>query len=213
MKQAFNSRALFPALALFIALGAIPARAGVQADRAPDPVAAHHTQIPDDPVRRTHVEVPLGKVQLVRDDGVGVNLNELLRSDRPVYVDFIFTTCTALCPIMSATFAALEEKLGAARNAVNLISISVDPEEDTPRRLREFRKKYGAGDEWHFYTGTLEASAAAQRAFGVFTGDKMLHQPVMLFRAAPGAPWVRFDGFTTPEELYRELPREQAAVK
>ena len=212
MKQAMKFVALAVAL---LAQGPVQAQAPAAAPqvRAADPVAAHHTRISDEIVQRTHVQVPLGQVQLVREDGMSVSLNDLLLMDRPAYVDFIYTTCTALCPIMSATFAALQDKLGAARDRVNLISISIDPEEDTPRRLREFRKKYDAGDEWHFYTGSLEQSIAAQRAFGVFTGDKMQHAPVTLFRAAPDAAWVRFDGFVTPEDLYRELPKPQAAVK
>jgi len=195
------------ALALAVASALRPARA----EAAPDSVPSHRLHVDVDPVQRTLVEVPLGPVQLVREDGVSVSLNELLNADRPVYVDFIYTTCTALCPIMSGTFASLQDKLGSARDRVSLISISIDPEEDTPRRMREFRRKYDAGDEWHFYTGTLEQSIAAQRAFGVYTGDKMLHQPVMLFRAGPKARWVRLDGFATPDDLLRELPLEQAA--
>jgi protein SCO1 len=189
------------------------ARADVPASPARDPVASHHTRVGVDAVRRTLVEVPLGRVQLVREDGARVNLDELLHADRPVFVDFIYTTCTAVCPVMSATFAALQEKLGPAGASVDLVSISIDPEEDTPRRLREFRKKYDAGEGWHFYTGSLEQSVAAQRAFGVFTGDKMLHQPVTLFRAAPAERWVRLDGFATPQDLYRELPPGRLAGK
>ena len=143
-------------------------------------------------------------MHLIRDDGRQVSLSEALDTDHPVFVDFIYTTCTAICPVTSATFAALQEKLAAAHDAVSLVSFSIDPEEDTPRRLTEFRKKYGAGPQWHHYTGTVEASIATQRAFGVFTGDKMGHTPVTLFRAAPGQPWVRLDGFATPDELLRE---------
>lgn len=50
----------------------------------------------------------------------------------------------------------------------------------------------------------MEASISKQRALGVFTGDKMGHTPVTLFRAAHGRPWVRLDGFATPDELLRE---------
>jgi protein SCO1/2 len=191
--------------------GLLPPAAGAAGEAAPPAAPSHHLQVDVDPVRRANVDVTLGKVQLVREDGASVSLNELLRADRPVFVDFVYTTCTAICPVMSATFAGLEEKLGRARGAVNLISISIDPEEDTPRRLREFRKKYDASEAWHFYTGTLEASIAAQRAFGVFTGDKMLHQPVILYRTSPSDRWVRFDGFATPQDLFRELPPPLAA--
>ena len=62
--------------------------------------------------------------------------------------------------------------------------------------------------EWQYYTGTVEASVAAQRAFNVYRGDKMNHTAVAFFRAAPGKPWLRLDGLATPDELlsaYHEI--------
>jgi protein SCO1/2 len=125
-----------------------------------------------------------------------------------VVLNFIFTTCSSICPLMSQTFAQFDRQLGAERSRVHLMSISVDPEEDTPARLREYARKFHAGPEWQHYTGTVEASLAAQRAFNVWRGDKMSHTPITLLRAAPGRPWVRIDGFVTPSELVR-LYRQQ----
>ena len=92
-------------------------------------------------------------------------------------------------------------KLGADRDKVHLVSISIDPENDTPERLRAYAAKFGAGPEWQHYTGTLAASVAAQKAFNVFREDKMDHNPVVLLRAAPGKDWLRIDGFATADEL------------
>jgi protein SCO1/2 len=88
------------------------------------------------------------------------------------------------------------------------MSISIDPEEDTPARLREYAQKFHAGPEWQHYTGTVEASLAAQRAFNAWRGDKMSHTPLTLVRAAPGQPWLRIEGFVTPTELLK-LYRKQ----
>jgi protein SCO1/2 len=88
------------------------------------------------------------------------------------------------------------------------MSISIDPEQDTPTRLTEYARKFHAGPEWQYYTGTLAASIAAQRAFDVYRGEKMRHTPVTLLRSAPGKPWLRIEGFVTPDELlddYRRL--------
>lgn len=161
--------------------------------------------------RRTTMQVSLGEVPLVREDGVKVKLADLLHGPRPVYVDFIFTTCTGVCPMLSANFAALQRRLDAAHAQADLISISTDPEQDTPARLRAYRQKYGGGERWHFYTGTAQADAAALRAFGVYTGDKMLHAPVTVFRADPAAPWIRLDGFASADDLYRELSPAKTA--
>jgi protein SCO1/2 len=43
-----------------------------------------------------------------------------------------------------------------------------------------------------------------QRAFDVYRGDKMEHQPVTFLRALPGKPWVRYEGFPSPDLLARE---------
>jgi protein SCO1/2 len=148
------------------------------------------------------------QVQLVRQDGKSVSLAEELNDGRPVVLNFIYTTCQTTCPLSSATFALFEKHLGPERDKVHLVSISIDPEQDTPERLRTYAKKFGAGPEWQQYTGTPQASVAAQQSFGVYYGDKMSHTPVTLLRAAPGKPWTRIDGFVTPEQLmqiYREL--------
>jgi protein SCO1/2 len=100
----------------------------------------------------------------------------------------------------------VQQRLGDNRDRVHLMSISIDPEQDTPARLREYAKTFHAGPEWHHYTGTLAASQAAQRAFDVYRGNKMDHAPATLVRPSPGAPWVRINGFATADQLLAELP-------
>ena len=104
------------------------------------------------------------------------------------------------------TTSELQTKLGAARNSVHLMSITIDPEHDSPSRLRDYASKFGAGPERQHYTGTLAASQAAQQAFDVYRGDKMDHAPATLVRTAPGARWARIDGFATADQLLAELP-------
>jgi protein SCO1/2 len=140
-------------------------------------------------------------VELVRDDGQPVTLPAELADGRPVVLDFIFTTCTTICPVMSQTFTRLQEKLGDARDRVHLVSISIDPEQDTPARLSAYARKFRAGPGWRLYTGTAEASVAVQRAFDAYRGDKMRHTPATFLRAGPGRAWVRIDGFASAEEL------------
>jgi protein SCO1/2 len=167
-----------------------------------DPHAHHHVA---SEITRSTTDYAIPDVRLVREDGKTVLLSEELNDGRPVVMNFIYTTCTTVCPLTSQTFSELQSKLGARRNAVHLMSISIDPEQDTPARLSEYAKKFGAGPEWQFYTGTPQASVATQRAFNVYRGDKMDHAPVTLVRTAPGKPWVRLDGFVTPDQMLREL--------
>lgn len=159
-------------------------------------------------VTRSVVNYPVPAIGLVRDDGRNVALIDELDDGRPVVLNFIYTTCTGICPLASHTFSQLQHELGAERDHVHLVSISVDPEEDTPTQLRAYAQKYSAAPGWQHYTGTVAASTAAQRAFDVYKGDKMGHMPVTLVRMAPGEPWVRFDGFATADMLLKELHRK-----
>jgi protein SCO1 len=174
-------------------------------------VAAAIAAEPD--VKRSTAEYNIPQVQLVRDDGKPVMLPTELNDGRPVVMTFVFTTCTSICPLLSQTLARVQEKLGADRERVHLVSISIDPEEDTPARLAAYSKELHAGPEWQHYTGTMQSIIATARAFNVYRGDKMSHTPVILFRRAPGTPWVRFDGFVTADDLVREIRSEDIASK
>src|SRR6185369_15832656 len=70
-----------------------------------------------------------------------------------VAINFIFTTCTTVCPVLSATFRRVQVELENSHSDVKLISISVDPTVDTPERLRDFAEKFKAGPGWTFVTG------------------------------------------------------------
>jgi protein SCO1/2 len=191
-------------LALTIAAAATTSGAA----EARDPHAMHHHRIPPPPdARRLTVEYEIPAVNLVRNDGKTVALAEEFNDGRPVFLNFIYTTCTAICPITSQTFAMFQERLGKDRDRVHLMSISIDPEEDTPARLTEYARTFGAGPEWQHYTSSAATSLAVQRAFDVYRGDKMNHVPVTFLRTAPGKPWIRLEGFVTADRLVDEYRR------
>ena len=165
---------------------------------------ADHRQTATETMRST-INYTVPQVKLVRDDGKTVALADELNDGRPVVMNFIYTTCSGICPVLSSTFSQLQGRLGSERDKVHLVSISIDPEQDTPARLREYARRYGAGPEWQHYTGTAAASLSVQRAFDVYRGDKMSHAAVTLLRLSPGQPWRRLDGFATSDDLLREL--------
>ena len=158
-------------------------------------------------VSRSLVSYQAPEVTLVRADGQHVSLPDELDDGRAVLLSFIFTSCPSTCPLTSRTVEEFQRMLGPESANVHLMSISIDPEEDTPARLAEYARRFHAGPTWHYYTGTLAASIAAQRAFDVYRGEKMSHTPVMLLRVAPGKPWLRIEGFVTADELVRDYHR------
>ena len=170
----------------------------------------HHHAMPaaQDGYVRSQANYTVPDVRLVNAEGASVPLrSELAEQDKPVILNFIFTTCGAICPVMSATFSQVQDALGEARDAVRMVSISIDPEQDTPAALKAYAGKYGAGPQWQMLTGSLDDSISVQRAFDVYRGDKMSHQPATFLRAAKGQPWVRLDGFASAEDILREVGR------
>src|SRR5256885_197986 len=134
--------------------------------------------MPQDGVTVTTVNYTIPPVHLVRETGQSVLLTQELDDGRPVIMNFIFTTCETTCPLSSQTFAQFQSKLGPEDRRVHMVSISIDPEHDTPQRLRAYANKFHAGPQWQHYTGTLHDSLAAQQAFGAYRGDKMGHTPL-----------------------------------
>lgn len=143
-------------------------------------------------------------VALTDADGKAVRLRELLATPDPVMLNFIFTTCGAICPVMSKVFSEVPGSLGAQADRLRMISISIDPEHDTPARLKSYAGTYGASTRWTFLTGRVEDVKAVQLAFDSYRGDKMSHEPLTLLHLAPGKSWVRIDGFASAKDLAQE---------
>jgi protein SCO1/2 len=92
--------------------------------------------------------------------------------------DFIFTSCPGICKDMSSNMSEIRRTFpGDPR--LNFVSISVDPETDTPAVLREYADRYNADDRWHFLTGESDAiQAIATKNFKVGGGeDHLVHSP------------------------------------
>jgi protein SCO1/2 len=147
-------------------------------------------------------------IKLVDMNGVQISLTDALSSAEPVILNFIFTTCTTICPVMSSTFQQVQTKLGSKRSNARLISISIDPENDTPAKLKVYAAKYKAGPQWKFLTGTFDNSLLVQNAFGVFAGEKMNHKPVTFLKAKGSEnQWVRLDGLINAPDVIKEFDK------
>jgi protein SCO1/2 len=206
MNDIFHTRRQLLLGGLFVVGGLIAARSNIAVadmDGKAHDHEHHHHPAPEG-LKRSESAYKIPALTLVRQDGAKVTFPSEIDDGRPVVLDFIYTSCTAVCPVTSQVFSELQQKLGKDREKVHMMSISIDPEYDTPARLTEYAKRFNANAQWQHYTGTSQASIALQKAFDVYRGDKMNHAPVTLLRAAPGKPWVRLDGFATPDVLARE---------
>jgi cytochrome oxidase Cu insertion factor (SCO1/SenC/PrrC family) len=138
-------------------------------------------------------------VPVVDQEGRPIRFYSDLVRGRVVAVNFIFTTCQGVCPPMGTTFARLEAALKG--RGVRLISVSVDPVNDTPARLAAWAKKYGAGPDWTLVTGRKPDVDGLLRALGAFSADKASHSPFVLLGDDRKGVWRRVHGLSPPETI------------
>jgi protein SCO1/2 len=140
-------------------------------------------------------------VVLVNQHGERVRFRDMVKNN-VVAINFIFTTCTTICPPMGANFAKLQKLMGdRVGRDVRLISISVDPATDTPERLKAWSEQFAAGPGWTLLTGPRPDVVKLLKALQVFTADKWDHAPVVLIGSEVTGHWARANGLAAPSEL------------
>lgn len=155
-------------------------------------------------------------VEVVTQDGETVRFYSDLVADRVVAMNFVFTTCTTICPPMGAIFGQLEKQLGPrAGRDVHLISVSVDPTTDTPERLAAWAAKFGRTPGWTLVTGDKTTVDSLLKSLQVFAPDFRDHAPVVLLGNDARGEWTRAYGLAPPgrmaeilDELAAESPPE-----
>ena len=157
--------------------------------------------------QRTIEKYLLPDVTLINQDGKKVRLKSLLESDKPVIVDFIFGTCTTICPVLSAGYVNLQNRLGADSHKVHLVSISIDPENDTPKVMREYLKRYKAKPGWDFFTGSRKDIDAVMRGFNAYIPNKMSHYALTLIHMPHEDKWIRIYGILSSSEFLAETQK------
>ena len=153
--------------------------------------AISQTRIPDTPVRDQNGRHLKFYTDLVKGKTVAVN--------------FIFTTCTTICPSLTATFRRVQQDLAARAPDVQLISISVDPITDTPERLREFAARFEAGPGWTFVTGEKADIDSLLLGLGMAAANANDHTPTMLVSNDLTGYRTRTYGLSSPAALVKVI--------
>lgn len=159
---------------------------------------------------RSELSASTPDLQLLEASGNPIALRKLLDGDGPVMVNFIFTSCAAICPLMTETFARVQKAIVPTHEPLRMVSISIDPEVDRPAVLQNYAANYHAGPQWHFVTGSSKDIDQVERAFGTWHQNKMDHAALVFLRASPSRPWVRMEGLVSADAIlreYRSLPK------
>jgi protein SCO1/2 len=171
------------------------------------PLAASPASAEEPKYKRTIESYTMPDVTLINQDGKRIKFKNMIDSNKPVVVDFIYGTCTTICPVLSAGYVNLQRKLGPNSGNVHLVSISIDPENDTPKVMKEYLKRYRAMPGWDFFTGSRTDIDKVMRAFDAYIPNKMYHYPLTLIRDPKNGKWVRVFGLTSTSEFMNEYKK------
>jgi protein SCO1/2 len=149
-------------------------------------------------VERVDLDIP--DVPVLDHEGKALHFYTDLVKDKVVAVNFLFTNCTTICPPLGITFAKLRKLLGErAGSEIHLISVSVDPVNDTPARLKAWASKFGLGPGWSLITGKPDDMTALLKALGAYTSNPNDHPPLVLIGTRDR--WTRAYGLAPPARL------------
>lgn len=139
---------------------------------------------------------------LVDQDGREVRFYSDLVAGKTVVIHSMFTECTGSCPVMARKYQAIDEHLGdRIGRDVHLIAITVDPETDTPARLKEHGEKFGAGPGWHLLTGRPENVELVLGRLGQWVEERDAHATIFLVGNDRTGLWKKAFGLAKTEEL------------
>jgi len=184
-------------------------------DPTDDPHAKHRSMLTkSQDTEAANAEVDLLNYSLTTQHGDAVHFKSDVVGDQIVVIDFVYTTCTTVCPVISAIFQQVQKGLAERNEAdVRLISVSIDPVRDTPQRLKEYADKFHAGNNWVWLTGEKTTVDDVLRGLGAYTPDFEDHPSIVLVGDPRSGIWKRFFGFPSPTKILAAVDEMSANRK
>ncbi len=153
---------------------------------------------------------PAPEFTLTTQDGARITLSDL--RGKVVVITFIFASCADTCPLLTAKMAGLQDRLGSAVGSqVFFVSITVDPERDTPDVLKRYAEAHRANPAaWAFLTGRPAEIRDVATRYGIYyrkapTGD-VVHTFLTSLVDRGGMLRVQYTGVQfSPDEMLRDL--------
>lgn len=152
------------------------------------------------------VEIP--DKWMIDHNGKQVRFYSDLIKGKVVVVNFFFTRCSDVCPMQGKSLSRLKDRLGERLgHDVFFVSISKDPENDTPEELAKWGKRYGVNTGWTLVTGETEV---IRKILWDFVGEEIgqaMHESTVLIGNDKTGVWTTTDGLLYPEDLIKYIDR------
>jgi protein SCO1/2 len=157
-------------------------------------------------------DIDLRDRTLLNQEGREVKFVSEVIGERIVVMDFVYTTCTNVCPVLTALLSQVQRKLGERLgDEVVMVTVTVDPIRDTPQRLKAHAAKYGAGEGWTWLTGPKPVVDDVLNGVGAYSANFEDHPPMVLVGDGRTGHWSRFFGFPSPDRIIDRVKALQAA--
>jgi protein SCO1/2 len=157
-------------------------------------------------------DIDLRDRTLIDQNGNEVKFVSDVIADKIVVMDFVFTTCTNVCPILSAVLGQVQRNLGdRLGDEVVIVSVTVDPIRDTPERLKVYSAKHRAGEGWIWLTGPKSGVEDVLIGVGAYSVNFEDHPSMALVRDGRTGQWSRFFGFPGPDRIMEQVNALAAA--
>lgn len=144
----------------------------------------------------------LHDLDLLDQNGRRVKFVRDVIGDHIVVINFTYTTCTTICPILDSILVNLQERLGARLGAeVTLATLSIDPVVDTPARLKQHARKLGARDGWTLLTGRKSDVDTILKGLEMWAPDIFNHPPAVIVGDQRTGVWKRLYGYPSAAKV------------
>ena len=146
-------------------------------------------------------------LELINQDGETVQFFDDVMKDKVVVINFIFTNCKGACPLMTHKLTLVRDKLeGYVGEPLQFVSLSLDPERDTPAAMKEFAETHNADhDGWTFLTGDADNLDTIIKKLGQYTDDMEAHSTMMLAGNVNNAHWIKILPQEQPPAIAEKL--------
>ena len=161
-------------------------------------IAPAHAQTP------SAAEKYFSDVELIDQDGQKLRFYSDVLKNKVVVINAFFTTCTSVCPPMTRNLEKVQDALGdRLGKEAFIVSITVDPETDTPARLKEYGRRFHARPGWMFLTGKKQNVDWALYKLGQYVETKDGHTTIIIIGNEPKGLWKKAFGLARSDELIK----------
>ena len=168
----------------------------------PNPAAADGPSPRGAPVKEDPAARYFTNTEVVDQSGKPRRFYDDLLRGKKVLVNFAFTSCKGACPTMTANLVKVQKLLGArVGKEIHMITVSVDPENDTPAVLKKYTEQFGVGAGWYFLTGAPENVSTVLGRLGSLVRKPDDHSTVLLIGNPATGHWIKAQATSRPEDI------------